>query len=320
MKVAIVGGTGNIGSLICRDALAAGHEVRILTRGGAKADELTALGAEAFIGSFDLATAGTDEFFEGVEAAFTMVRSDWSNPGHYPAVAARIAAALRRHTPELVVNLSAVGAELDNAGHNTAFKLVEAELNTVGVPRLVHLRGGWFAENFLGHVEGIASSGMLATASHPTVPLPVVALKDIARAATEELLGQSRASRGIRDVQGPADLSIADAAGVIARAIDRPVDVVHTPLDAPAVAAGFLVRFGDQHQLDHRIASNAAFTDGRARFTRPRSDFDLASTTFAEFVDEVFVPAYHAATRSTARRSDSWQAWLDDYARAGSRS
>ncbi|MGE2716439.1 NmrA family NAD(P)-binding protein [Mycolicibacterium litorale] len=313
VRIAVVGGTGNIGARLCREALAGGHHVRIMTRGGAAARELVALGAEPFVGSFDSGTPGAEEFFENADAAFTMVRSDWSVVDHYPVVAQRLATALRRHTPGLVVNLSAVGADLTNAGHSSGFGVLERALDAVLGARTVHLRAGWFMENFLAHVDGTARFGVLATMIRPEIALPAVAIEDVARAAAEELLGHSAALDGVREVQGPADLTMAEAADCIAGAIGRSVRLVHISPTDHVVGGAFLQRFGSAEHWAHQVASDAAFNEGRARFHRPRTDFDLGSLPFAEFVDEVWKPAYLSAVGRTDPEPATFQAWMDGY-------
>ena len=44
MRIAVVGATGNIGAPLTRKLLEAGYEVRAMSRGGAKLDELVKLG------------------------------------------------------------------------------------------------------------------------------------------------------------------------------------------------------------------------------------------------------------------------------------
>jgi hypothetical protein len=135
----VVGATGNIGSGLCRNLLSAGHPVRALSRGGAELDELVKRGAEPFIGTFDEGTLHLDAFFKDVDAAFTMVRSDWSRIDHYPKTAARLSDALRASPVPLVVNLSSFGAELaENAGHSSDFHALESALNGLPATRIVH--------------------------------------------------------------------------------------------------------------------------------------------------------------------------------------
>jgi hypothetical protein len=186
VKVAIVGATGNIGFPLAKKLLAAGHQVRALSRGGAKLDELVKLGAEPFIGSFDRGTEGVEEFFQGADAAFTMVKSDWTNwHHHYPAVAKRIATALRQApTVKLIVNLSAFGGDVNgDTGHSYCFYELEQALNQLTDRRIVHVRGGWFMENFFEYYDSIARYGKMPAYFSPDLKLPLVAARHSSRCA-----------------------------------------------------------------------------------------------------------------------------------------
>lgn len=293
MKVAIVGGTGNVGTPIARRLIAEGHAVKILSRGGSRADQLVALGATLELGSFDSGTSGIADFFEGADAAFTMIRSDWSAPGHYGAVADRLAAALRRHLPKRIVHLSSIGADLYNAGHSSAFGDAERVLNGAARQRVVHLRAGWFMENFLSHTEELARDGVLTTSIWPDVPLPLVAVRDVARAAFEELVDQSGAVHHIREVQGPADLTTAQAAEQLGRVLGCPVRVNFIPRSINEPSQDFLLKSSDPAVWRYMVASDAAFNENRARFAQPRSRFDAESTTFATFIRDVWKPDSH---------------------------
>jgi uncharacterized protein YbjT (DUF2867 family) len=285
MKIAVVGGTGHIGAPLCRGLLAAGHQVRVLTRGGTRADDLASLGAELSIGSFETGKAD-EKFFEGADAAFTMIRSDWSNVDHYPEVAARLADALQRHRPNRVVLLSSFGADLDNAGHSTDFGLVEHMLGETLGHSLISLRAGWFMENFRSHTNAILASGVLTSGVRLDVPLPLVATSDITAAALQELT-EPATRAAVREVQGPADLTMSEAANVIARELGRDVFAEFAPSSAEPPAA---IRNSPRKRAAwrYRYDSNAAFNEFRVRFTTPRIAFDDASITFTTFVRDVW--------------------------------
>ncbi|MGI5442960.1 NmrA family NAD(P)-binding protein [Streptomyces shenzhenensis] len=312
MKVAVVGATGNIGGRLSRQLLASGHSVRVLSRGGGSLDELVALGAEPVLGSFDDGSTNLGGFFAGVDAAFTMVRSDWSNVRHYHAVAERLADSLQASRPPLVANLSSIGADLDNAGHSSHFKQLETALNDVQGITVVHLRGGWFMENFLSHLGGVARFSTIASMVRTDRPLPLVATADIARAAAEEITGHSRAAEGIREVQGPEDLSFEDAADRISRAVGRPVRAVTIAPDAAQVKELYLSSGGIEENWEHRLVTDAAFNDGRVTFHGPRSEFDTSSMRFGHFVQYAWMPAYRQQADRTA--GSGFPIWLAEHA------
>lgn len=294
MRIAIVGGTGNVGRPLALGLLAAGHDVTVLTRGGAGADALRAAGATTVVGSFDSDSAEPDDFFVGADAAFTMVRSDWGDVDHYPVVAHRLARALSVSPPSRIVSLSSIGADLEHAGHSSDFGTVERILDEVQGAGITHLRAGWFMENFLASVDEVGRSGTFTTAVRPDLPLPLVATRDVARAALAELVGPRRAVDGVLEVQGPEDVTTASAVTTISDAVGTDLRVVFRDrrADDPAEATGRTPE--DERRLQYALESNAAFNDGRARFHTARDAFDLASTPFATFVDDVWLPAYRS--------------------------
>ncbi|RYE79325.1 MAG: nucleoside-diphosphate sugar epimerase, partial [Myxococcales bacterium] len=189
MNIAVVGATGRIGAALTRRLLNAGHGVKALSRGGPALDALVELGAVPSRGSFDTGTGEIDTFFQDVDAAFLMVKTDWNNlHGHYPAVARRFADALRRSPVRLAVSLSAIGSDVKgDTGHFEGFHRLDETLNQLDQLDLVHLRAGWFMENTLLWTEAVARHGRIGWSLDPGVKVPWVATHDIAALAAREL-------------------------------------------------------------------------------------------------------------------------------------
>ena len=90
-----------------------------MSRGGHSLDALIKEGAEPFVGSFDTGAGKLGAFFQDIEAAFLMVKTDWDNiDEHYPVVAQRFVDALRCSPVRLAVSLSAMGSDVKGkTGH-----------------------------------------------------------------------------------------------------------------------------------------------------------------------------------------------------------
>jgi uncharacterized protein YbjT (DUF2867 family) len=86
-----------------------------------------------------------------------------------------------------------------------------------------HLRCGSFMENLLCQAGPIRERGLLSYPMPGQIPIPMVAVSDIADAALRWLV--RRDWMGIEGVavHGPEDLSYFQAAAVIERVLDRPV-------------------------------------------------------------------------------------------------
>ena len=282
MKIAVVGATGRIGATLTRKLLHAGHQVRALSRGGPSLDALTQAGAEPFLGSFDTGAGELGRFFQGVDAAFLMVKTDWTNNlhGHYPAVARRFVDALRDSPVRLAVSLTAIGSDVEgDTGHFARFHQRDRKLNELANIDLVHLRAGWFMENLLAWTDGIAKHGRIASFLNPDRRMPWVATHDIAELAARELTHPTGDRRSVREV-GSEDLSMTEVAAMIGREIGRAVDYRLIDSNRKEVEAAFLQKFGTPARWLYDNQTYAALNDGRVRFHGKRSPLPTKMETF----------------------------------------
>jgi uncharacterized protein YbjT (DUF2867 family) len=311
MKIAVVGATGNIGARLCRKLLVSGHQVRALSRGGRGLDELVKLGAEPFLGSFDTGTSNVGAFFSDADAAFTMVKSDFSNLRHYRTVAPRLAEALQGSSVGLVINLSAYGAELgEGAAHFSEFYRLEQALNRISGVRMVHLRAGWFMENHYADVDSIARYGRMASLLRPDLKIPFVATRDIADVAAREFLNPVSAVHTVREVRGSEDLSMSEAAALISSEIGRPVEAICIDPDKPGLKEEYLRRFGTAELWEHRLLTYATMNAGRVRFHEPRSPANSQPTRFGEFLRTNWRPVHEQAVAHRDSRPETFETWV----------
>lgn len=311
MKFAVVGATGNVGGLLSRSLLAAGHQVRALTRGGPASDDLKRLGAEIYNGTFEDASSQVSTFFDGADAAYTMVRTDWTEADHYACVAARIAAAIRQSGVRRVVNLSAMGADIPSgAGHSSDFYKLEGALDTLASVQVIHLRCGWFMENFCRIAEGVAKYGRVAGMMPPHVKLSCIATCDIPGVAELMLVNPPASHRVIVEVHGSEDLTMLDIVDKIARKIGRPVDYIHISTKDENARAIFLKDFGTPEIWQHRVEMYDAFALGRARFQEQRSTLNSTSTTFDQYLDQAWMPVYKAALAGRDSLPETFESYL----------
>ncbi|MBP7335493.1 NmrA family NAD(P)-binding protein [Niveispirillum sp.] len=290
MRIAVVGATGRIGAKLTRTLLSAGHQVKALSRGGAALDALVKSGAEPVLGSFDTGTGALNTIFQDVEAAFLMVKTDWSNPhGHYPAVARRFVEALSTSSVKLAVSLTAIGSEVKGeTGHFEGFYHLDEALNQLENIDLVHLRAGWFMENLLAWTGAVARHGAIGWSLNPDLKTPWVAIQDIAQLAANELNNPTGEHRVIREV-GSSDLTMPEIAAIMSREIDRPVEYRFIDRNRECIQAEYLKRFG---ALENWLDDNntlAALNDRVVRFHGARAPLP---TTMDAFIRDTWKPAY----------------------------
>ncbi len=306
MRIAVVGATGRIGSQLSRKLMAAGHQVKALSRGGPALDALAAEGAEPFLGSFDTGFGDLDRFFGDVEAAFLMVKTDWSNlHGHYPAVARRFVAALSGSPVKRAVSLTGIGSDVDgDTGHFKGFHDLDGILNGLGDVDLVHLRAGWFMENLLAWTGPVALHDRIGWSVDPDVELSWVATRDIANTAARELTGPTHGSRVVREV-GAEDLTMPEVAAMIGTAIGRPVEYRFIDRGRPEIEAGYLDSFGTPERWLDDNQTLAALNSRAVRFHGARGPLP---TTMAAFIADVWKPHYQAAV-ANADEPETFFTW-----------
>lgn len=306
MRIAVVGATGRIGAKLTRNLLSAGHEVKALSRGGPALDELVKLGAEPIVGSFDTGTGALDKIFDGADAAFLMVKTDWSNPhGHYPVVARRFVDALSVSQVKLVVSLTGMGSDVKgDTGHFEGFHTLDQTLNELGNLELVHLRAGWFMENLLVWTGAVAKHGRIGWSLNPDLKTPWVAIQDIADLAAVEFTNPTGEHRVIREV-GSEDLTMPEIVATISKEIGRPVEYRFVDRRRKDVEAEYLKRFGKPENWLDDDQTLAALNDGRVRFHSKRCTLP---TNMETFIRDVWKPRF-LQSLADPNESETFQMW-----------
>jgi len=306
MRIAVVGATGRIGAKLTRTLLSAGHQVKALSRGGPALDALVKSGAEPFLGSFDTGAGDLDTFFQDADAAFLMVKTDWTNiHGHYPAVAQRFVDALAHSPVRLAVSLTAIGSEVrGSTGHFEGFYHLDQKLNQLGPIDLVHLRAGWFMENTLAWTGAVAKHGRIGWSLDPDLKTPWVTTGDIAGLAATELTNPTGRHRVIREV-GSEDLTMPEVAAIISREIGRPVAYRFVDRKRKEVEAEYLKRFGTPETWFDDSQTLEALNDGRVRFHGERRPLP---TTMETFIRDVWKPRYLQSV-ADEHEPETFQTW-----------
>ncbi len=309
MRISVVGATGRVGAKLTRNLLKAGHQVRALSRGGQALDELVELGAEPFIGSFDTGAGDLDQFFQGADAAFLMVKTDWNNiEGHYPAVAQRFVDALENSSVERAVSLTAMGSDVKGkTGHFECFHDLDEKLNELGNIDLVHLRAAWFMEDVAAWMGPVAKYGRIAWFCKPDLKMPWVATDDIAWLAAKELTNPAGRHRVYLEV-GSEDVSMNELAVMIGNTIGRPVEYRYIETSREDVKAEFLARFGTPEKWQDDTLSADALNNGIVRFHGKHEDRPNLPTTMQAFISDVWKPRYLEAVRTRDER-ETFSKW-----------
>ncbi|MBX3249534.1 MAG: NmrA family NAD(P)-binding protein [Myxococcales bacterium] len=287
MTILIATPNGNIGRPLASQLLDAGASLVLIARDPAKVADLQARGARVVQGSLD-DPATLARAFEGVSDAFWLTpptfRPDYRQ---WALDTAAAAAAEAKKSGARVVVLSSVGAHQAGNGPVSVVGEVEGVLRAA-LPDVLALRPAYFFENFLRDAATIAAQGAWYGPTPAGRAMPMVATKDIAAVAAEELRAAWRGHR-IRGVHGPADLTMAEVAEAFSEALGREVRYVEVPLSAAleamagAGAPDFVVALYAE-LLD-------GFVTGRTDPAEPRTRETTTPTTIAEFARDVLRPA-----------------------------
>jgi uncharacterized protein YbjT (DUF2867 family) len=295
--VAIVGASGNTGSVVAEKLLAGGEKVRAIGRSASRLERLTSKGAEAFTADATDA-AGLTKAFEGASAVYAMVPPNIGAPdvpAYQDRVSDALAAAIEKASVPKAVVLSSVGADKpEKTGPVVGLHYLEQKLNGIAGLDAVYMRAGYFMENLLAQVGVIRNFGMLAGPVRPDLPLPFIATRDIGVAAAELLLKPNFAGKQPRELLGQRDVSYAEIASIMGNAIGKP-GLSYTQLPAAQVRPALMQMGMSESMANLLLEMTEALNSGYMTALEPRSASNTTPTSVETFIAEEFAPRFRAA-------------------------
>jgi len=257
--IAIIGGTGTLGSEVVKQLVATGIKPRVLVRSSEKALKLT--GVEPVLGdSSD--RAAVDKLLAGASKLFLLLPS---LPGSVESAATLISAAKRAGVKH-VVRLSVLGADLNSQVQLARWHAeTERNLKASGLAWTM-LQPGSFAQNLLRSAATIRKDGVFYGASGDAKVCAIDA-RDIAAVAVKCLTTEGHQGKSY-PLTGQEPLSQAEVAAKLGAALGKKVTYVDLPLDTFRQA---LVSAGVPGWLAADFATmNAWFAAGGAAKPDPR--------------------------------------------------
>ena len=229
---AVTGITGQVGGVVARLLLAAGHDVRAVVRDAAKGQVWAKQGCEVALADVNDQQA-LQHAFEGTEGVFVLLPPTFDPTPGFPEARKTIAtlrAALAAAKPSRVVVLSTIGAQATQPNLLNQLQILEQELGTLPMP-VALLRAAWFIENAAWDVAPAREAGVVPSFLQPLdKPVPMVATADIGRVAAE-LLRESWTGHRIVELEGPQRISPNMIAASFARLLGRDVSMTVVPRD-----------------------------------------------------------------------------------------
>ena len=294
MKIVVTGSLGNISRPLAEQLVRQGHAVTVISRNEDKRAEIEALGATAATGRLQDADFLTATF-AGADALYAMIPPDFAAPDqlvHYQTIGRSYATALRRAGVRRVVHLSSWGAHLDRG---TGFILgshhVENLLNEVPDVALTHLRAGYIYFNLLQFIGMIKQAGFIGANYGGDDRLVLVAPRDIAAAAAEELTTPVAANSRVRYVASD-ERTCDDVARVLGAAIGQP-DLPWRLFSDEQARQGMAQRGLPAHAIQNALELSASIHNGqlRADYDRHRPA-ELGQVKLEDFAREFAVAFY----------------------------
>ena len=210
--ILVTGATGNVGREVVRQLVAAGEEVRALSRHPERAGWPDVV--ERVAG--DLTQELPADLFDGVDAVYL-----FPEPTRVQAVVEAAAAAGVRHVvvlSSLAAGLGpAEGLEVLQRRHLDVEEAVETSAMT-----WTHVRPGMFMTNTLGWAESIRTDDVVREPYPDATAAPVHEV-DIAAVAVAALRDPARHGGAAYPLSGPETLSQADRVRVLSEVLGRPV-------------------------------------------------------------------------------------------------
>jgi uncharacterized protein YbjT (DUF2867 family) len=226
----ITGVTGQVGSAVANELLAAGADVRVLARDESKLTPWSRRGAEVAVADLGDAS-GLSAALQGSRAAFVLLPLNLTSPS-VGAEAAQLVDAIGEAIEAAgvphVVALSSVGAELPSGtGAIGWLHRFEDRLRATGAV-VTAVRSGHFQQKARELLGAVHAAGIYPVFRDTAdVPIPMVAVRDVGTVIASALREPAPAHQVI-DVEGP-EYTERQVAEAIAALVGRPVEVVTIP-------------------------------------------------------------------------------------------
>jgi len=297
----ITGATGNTGHEIVKRLLTKAEKVRAIGRNAGRLQPLAANGAEPIVCELtDSDNLARDVV--GAEAAYVMIPPDPSSRdyrSYQERLSSSLATALEKAGVKYAVALSSYGADKpDKTGPVVGVHNLEEKLNRIPNLNVLYLRAGYFMENTFAQLDIIKAMGTCAGPLRADLKLPMIATRDIGSAAADALFRRDFRGHQTRELLGQRDLSMAEAAKIIGKAINK-LGLSYVQLPDEKVRPALIQGGMSEGMADAILEMSAALNSGYMRALEPRSPQNTTPTSYETFVAEEFAPRY-SRDRSTA--------------------
>lgn len=289
MKIVIGAAAGNVGSRIAKKVAAAGHSVVLLGNKLSALENMNIPGSTAY--EVDMSkteqvvnhTQGADAFFWLVPPSLGVSSlKEW-----YDAIINAGVAAIKKNRIPRVVALSSLGAGAsENLGTVTYVGNLEIAFKAVA-PNVVFLRPGYFMENFLLQRGDILEKGYFSFPYAADHDIPFVSADDIGDVAAEYLIDQHWAGQWARNIMGPRNITLPEAADIFSAELGREIEYKQVTY---ADIKNQFAQFGANNIVQTELVNlYKALGDPNGAYATPRTYEANTPTTLADVIRNKFV-------------------------------
>ena len=298
MKIVIAAASGNIGRRTAEKVIQAGAETVLLARNPEKLADLVvgvASGQEnrsaivEKIGSDD--SQGLIAVTQHADALFWLTPPKLDVPSladWYMQTAMAGAKAVRENGIKRVINISSIGAgAAANLGTVSFVGEVESLFNQTGA-NVVHLRPGYFMENFLAQIESLRNGTFSFTFSE-NHDIPWISTDDIGDAAARYLLDDRWAGQWTRNLMGTENLTLIQIAQILSRVLGKSIEYRKSTVESSQEE---LASFGATPDVQRELGDLfRVLGDPNGVYATVRTPDAVTPTTFEQFVRQKLLPA-----------------------------
>jgi len=293
---AVLGASGNTGSVVARKLLAKGAKVRVVGRDASKLNALNRLGAETCTTDLNDAAALAG-VFAGAKGAYLLIPPQIHAPDFIAAadsISSSVAAAVRESGVSHVVVLSSIGAQHpEKTGPIVTLHRLEEKLKQVPQLAALFLRPAYFMENFMMMIPLVQAMGFFAGGIRGDLKMPMIATRDIGEYAADRLAALDFSGFSTHEMLGQRDVSHDEAASAIGAAIGKP-KLSYQKFPAFLVEQGIKQLGVPKKTAALMTEMHEAGNEGLLNPQEPRSDHNTTPTSIEAFAKEEFAPAYQA--------------------------
>jgi uncharacterized protein YbjT (DUF2867 family) len=234
MKIVVAAASGKIGRRVAERIAQAGVETVLLTRNPEKLADFVAQGVT-------IAPVSSDDFQGLIEVTQQADALFWLTPPKlnslslstwYFQTAIAGAKAVYENEIKRIVNISSIGAGAKpNLGTISFSGNVELIFNQTGA-NVVHLRPGYFMENFLEQIEAIRDNHTIHFPYASDHDIPWISTDDIADVAANYLLDDQWAGQWTRNLMGSENLTLPETAAILSQVLNCSIQYVQVSIES----------------------------------------------------------------------------------------